>query len=650
MIFKSVRIQNFKCIEDSEEFTLDRVTCLVGKNEAGKSAILEALYKLKPVVKEHANFNDIIEYPRKDWNEYRERRKQEPANVLTTVWELEENDAKLVEGVLGPNALRSPTVTITKGYDNRQRWAFEIDEGQVISNCMKGAGLYAEELQQAGAAKSVPELVKHLTELPSPSERQTALLSTLQTTFGKGTTELAAASALSQRLPTFLYFYEYWKMPGQVSINELRAKQQQNTLTNGERIFLALLDLAGTTPDGIDGIKKFEEFVAELEGVSNRITKTIFEYWSQNRHLRVQFRLDLARPEDPAPYNTGNVFRTRIENLRHAVTVGFDERSSGFVWFFSFLVWFSQVRKNFGENLFILLDEPGLGLHAKAQQDLLRFVDERLKPNYQTIYSAHSPFMVDPEKLLSARTVEDVVKDDQILGTKVGDKVFSTDADTLFPLQAALGYDITQTMFIGKHVLLVEGPADLLYLKWFSKELKTRKGVELDPRWVITPCGGLDKVGSFLALFGANKLHVAVLTDFHSGQRKKVRDLKESVLLKAGHVFSAEMYAGQSEADVEDMMGRPFYVELVNECYSLEDKRRLPDVPNAGAPPRVVKEVEEHFATLPPETPEFDHLGPAVYLLENGADLRNRLSGLNVALERFERFFRDVNTLLPADT
>ena len=50
----SATIENFKCIEDSTEFSLDQVTCLVGKNEAGKTALLEALYKLNPVESEMA--------------------------------------------------------------------------------------------------------------------------------------------------------------------------------------------------------------------------------------------------------------------------------------------------------------------------------------------------------------------------------------------------------------------------------------------------------------------------------------------------------------------------------------------------------------------------------------------------------------------
>ena len=103
------------------------------------------------------------------------------------------------------------------------------------------------------------------------------------------------------------------------------------------------------------------------------------------------------------------------------------------------------MQREHGDNLVVLLDEPGLSLHGKAQYDLLRFMREELMPKYQVLYTTHSPFMIEANNLLSCRTVEDVVtKDDEVLGTKVGSDILSTDSDTLFPLQAALGYDITQ--------------------------------------------------------------------------------------------------------------------------------------------------------------------------------------------------------------
>lgn len=453
---------------------------------------------------------------------------------------------------------------------------------------------------------------------------------------------------LTDWLPRFLYFDSYDRLPGRISLEALQEKiAGGGALRPDEEIFLALLSLAGTSLDELVETRLSEDLIAKLERVSNSLSDDIFRYWSQNRNLRVQFRLDAAQPEDPAPFNSGHVFSIRIENTRHRATVRFDERSAGFVWFFSFLVWFSQMTKNFGDRLIILLDEPGTSLHGSAQQDLLRYMAEKIVPDYQVIYTTHSPFMIDASNILSVRTVEDLLgQGDEILGTKVGDRTLSSDSETLFPLHAALGYDLTQSLFIGEHTLVVEGPSDLLYLTWASRQLEAAGKQGLDRRWTIVPAGGIDKIASFVALFSGNALHVAVLTDMHRGDKRKVASLRESEILRQGHVLSAEQYCDGEEADIEDMLGRDFCVALVNRAYDLKGGARLPRARPDDAPPLVLTEVHDHFRTKASNAPEFDHYTPARFLFENWNDLSGHLPGVNDALGRFESLFRDLNGLL----
>lgn len=644
MFLRSVRIKNYKCIEDTGVFRLDKVTCLVGKNESGKSAILEALYKLNPVVADEGDFDDVIEYPRRRWSLYREKRETDPDIVLETVWELDDSDQEILTEKFGNKALSTKEVTITKGYDNTLNWEISYNEGNILKYVLENSGLYKEEVDALKEISTIEELIAYLEGKSNRSERENLFLENLIKTFPKKTVFSGVKNILQNRLPKFVYFPNYERMRGRVALHDLVNRKNQNKLDLSDRIFLALLDLAGTSIDEINKIGTLEHLYAELEAVSNRITETIFHYWSQNRHLEVEFRLDQGRPEDPPPFNQGFIFQTRIRNSRHRVTVNFEERSTGFIWFFSFLVWFSQLQKYYGKNLLLLLDEPGLSLHGRAQQDLLRYFREQLAPYYQVIYTTHSPFMIDPEALLSVRIVEDVVTSSgEVLGTKVREDVFATESETVFPLQAALGYDITQTLFVGKNVLLVEGPSDFLYLKWFSSELQHQNREGLDRRWVITPSGGIDKIASFVALFGGNEINIAVITDFRSGLKGKIKSLTE--LYRLIGVFTVNSYLGQAEADIEDLLGREFYFALVNRCYNLSDEYTL----NPKKEPknlRVVKEVEEHFRTLPPDFPEFDHYTPAAYLVENGKDLRNELPGLNCALDRFEQLFKDLNKLL----
>lgn len=471
--------------------------------------------------------------------------------------------------------------------------------------------------------------------------------------FRGNSARFAAIDLLAKRMPKFLYFASYDRMDGTVHAQTLAKRKANNTLTRGDEVFLAFLEYAGTSLEEIIGLNVYEAIKARVEAASIKISKQIFQYWSQNRHLKVEFSAEPGREGDEPPLNTGLVIRTRIHNKLHDMTVPFDDRSAGFTWFFSFLVLFSQVEKNQG-NVVILLDEPGLNLHGKAQADLVRFIYEKLKGSHQVIYSTHSPFMVPTHDLASVRTVEDVVKfesngDFKVFGTKVGDETLSTDRDTLFPLQGALGYEITQSLFVGPHTLVVEGPSDILYLNCISEELKRRKRVKLDSRWTLCPSGGVEKVAAFISLFGGNKLHVAVLTDFADGQRNKIEALRRSRLLSDGHVFTTSDFCSQSESDIEDLLGPETYVDLVNQCYGLKGKSALSSkaLEESGeASERVVKRVEACMRLLP-SVPEFDHYSPAAWLLQNPTLIQGESPALLEALDRFERLFESFNALLP---
>ncbi len=181
---------------------------------------------------------------------------------------------------------------------------------------------------------------------------QQKLLDTFKQRYPNGVNN-AVVQAVHDRVPTFLYFDSYLTLPGIVSVDALAGRKAQNKLTDQDQMFLALLALAGTSLDKVHGSGTYEEFNSKLRAVSNQVTDQIFKYWSQNKHLDVEMKLDAARSGDPPPFNSGWIFRTRIDNRRHRADTSFDDRSSGFVWFFSFLVWFNQLKQTYGNNLLI---------------------------------------------------------------------------------------------------------------------------------------------------------------------------------------------------------------------------------------------------------------------------------------------------------
>lgn len=638
MKLKSIQVRNFRCVEDSGPFTVSDVTALVGKNESGKTALLAALEKLNSASKTRANFTEL-DYPRRKWRPGDALPVDPPA--IFTNWVLTDSDVAEMEETFGPGIVKSRAVNASKSYDNKLRITGDIDEAAATSALVQGAPLTALDKQTlAFSAGTLADLNAAITGVQQSTEGIAALQAAIAKRFPKGVE--SANEAIAAMLPKFVYFGEYNKLDGNVSLTSFLERKSAKALTWGDSIFEALMHLAGTTPEDINKLGTFEQLNAALRAVSNQISEQIFEYWTQNKHLEAVLRFDMSRPADRPPFNAGYVFRTRIDNHRHKSDTSFDERSSGFVWFFSFLVWFSQLRQRYGTRLVVLLDEPGLTLHARAQADLLRYFNEKLKPDYQVIYTTHSPFMIDPDNILSARTVEDVVsKEGKVLGTKVGEKVLSTDPDTVSPLQKALDYELTQTLFVGRYTLLVEGPAELGYFKWFSNQLRVAGRTQLDYRWTICIVGGVDRIPGFVSLFRGNGLRIAAVVDVAKNIKQRLDNL--ATTLGQDRVFRADKYAQQTEADVEDILGREFYAALINAAYRLTGPDSFkPDMSHKS---RVALEAETHFKILPPNHPEFDHYAPAAWLFDN-SEVAAKLPGYDAAINAMEKLIKELNAAI----
>jgi predicted ATP-dependent endonuclease of OLD family len=137
----------------------------------------------------------------------------------------------------------------------------------------------------------------------------------------------------------------------------------------------------------------------------------------------------------------------------------------------------------------LINSNSGITLHAKAQHDLLRYFETELKGSHQLIYSTHSPFMIDPEHFERVRIVQDKSIDAELNayigkdGTTVLEDIFAASADSLFPLQGALGYELHQTLFVGPYTVVVEGAADLLFLQAMSAILQEETRTGLD--WIL---------------------------------------------------------------------------------------------------------------------------------------------------------------------
>ena len=647
--------------------------------------MLEALYRLRPVIDNHGNFNVTHDYPRTDVEDYEylvQTGDRQPATVTTAVYELSDDELAEVEGQYGTGVLADRSAKLWRGYENRTYFDINLDESVAVRHLVAEAELPDDVSANAAQALTLKELLETLKiaaenqeraredasasagQMEDADEKARAtddanrlqesapaqqLRSDISTYLEKGLKQHVWDTYLAHKVPKFLYFDEYYQMEGKVNIQKLKERQANESLIESDRPMLGLIELARLNIDQLLAAKDTQALLNKLEGASNHLSKQILEFWSQNKHIHIRFDLRPALDEDPAGMREGMNLWGSVYDTKHMATTPLGTRSRGFVWFFSFLAWFSQQRKR-DRPLILLLDEPGLFLHASAQDDLLRYIEQELKPHHQVIYTTHSPFMVDPTRFSRIRIVRDksMELDDELLpdqrGTKVFDDVLEADEGSLFPLQGALGYDIAQTLFIGPNCLIVEGVSDLLYLSAMTGVLASQRRTGLSDRWTITPVGGSDKVTTFVSLLGSQKkLKVATLIDFQKSDKQTIENLYRKKLLAKKNVHTFAQYTGTSEADIEDMFEPQLYLDAVNAEYANELVKPI-ELADLGKHPRILVNIKKWLVANPLKTGAFNHYRPARYFAENIVTLGPKLDKKTV--DRFDAAFKDLNALL----
>ncbi len=392
MRLTSVHIREYKSIRDSNRLAIGDITCLVGKNEAGKTALLEAIYRLNPIDEKDAKFDLIDDYPRATVEEYRlevEKHKRQHATVIEAVFQLESSDLAKIADEIGESTIREPYITLRRGYANALTYEFDLDEAGAVRGLVQKANLPdeigKEALSDCGSVKELLDFLnkKSAQQTKAYTDAQNAANGITDTSMkaraldeAKALAESEAAKELRSRLthivksglvdwvwnqsikgsvPKFLYFDEYYQMLGHVNIEQLRQRQQSNQLLDSDRPMLALIELARLRPDQLLNLQRTEELLNSLEGAGNHLNRQLLRYWSQSAHIAVKFDLRPGRAQDPPEMRQGTNLLGRVYDSIHAVTTPLGRRSKGFVWFFSFLAYFSQQKRR-DEQIILLLD------------------------------------------------------------------------------------------------------------------------------------------------------------------------------------------------------------------------------------------------------------------------------------------------------
>lgn len=540
------RVQNYRSIRDTGQFDIEDVkTILVGPNEAGKTAVLQALQRLKPPA-DIKPLSPLRDYPRALYNDIATK-KVKPADVtVVTGWfSLDNEDLKeLPAGFNGEGNV----FVVSRKLDNNIKYdttkapeypyyrAFKTDlmrliahmDRDVATNKRATASLNEivaswgdwTPLTDTNAKTLIAWLEKNIVLVDEDNEKEVKRHESLLSLVGLWGQYRDACERLYERVPKFILFSNIFRVRPNIHLEHLAVRIENNALDDGQYDYgnSCLLKLLGFTARQLSDLGKvsspgrgdqegFERFRDQLDSrdyqlnaASVKLSNEIKGIWNPDEGKGEASKLRLNAD--------GQYLKVVVED-GVGVEVELDQRSEGFQWLVSFFVVFFSEAEGEHANSILLLDEPGVSLHAIKQRDFRNTISKLAAKN-PTIYTTHSPFLVGPDELDLVRVVE---MTDREVGTKVHTSITSQDPAALLPLQEALGYDLAQSLFATQRNLICEGLTDYWYVDATSQMFVNDGLPGLSDKIAIVPSNTASKVVYFATILTAHNLKVAALLD-----------------------------------------------------------------------------------------------------------------------------------------
>ncbi len=596
MRLRKFRVRAFRCIHDSGEIKVGDLAAFIGRNESGKTTILQALtllnkdeqlsdldlcdemyeelksevkiaegeFELIPsetqIIKE--KFPNIPEIKKlrifrtnknaQTQYDFGDTKISDEENKALNSWEnFAENILNFVETI--PNHIRIRLDTkFFEGSPPKSREIFD-SEMKEFSNSIHV--LAAEEHQV------ISEWEKVSKDMDEAFDKLLV-----------GTTERTALENFIEKNlhPRFVYFSDYKKIYGNINLNEY-IKESREPKHEGIE-YIEEFDKAETVRNlfylaELD-VEKLEEYknspsklIKFLNTASNRLTARLNPAWKGD-----PIHVDLR-------WNPGNIMSVVISDIHRDGTVTntglLNRRAEGFKWTFSFIVNFAaETQRSELKEAILLLDEPARNLHPIQQRgisDLLK----SLAGSNQVLYATHSPFMIfdyTPGNLL----VVELDKRKHL--SKIYYDYWNAVDETLIPILYGLSRGLVDSIVdreIGTNsrpVIIVETMSDVMYLNAFDKFLE-------DPNISMNP---LNVVAAYsknsvlpLSIFYRNHGYKTFILLDNSDESKLIStQLTANDFSKVQTIFFE--LGAKAIQSIEDYMVLDDYLHAVNQTYEIK--------------------------------------------------------------------------------
>jgi energy-coupling factor transporter ATP-binding protein EcfA2 len=536
--FKVTRYRN---IWDSAWIDVNKITAFVGQNEAGKSNLFEALYRINPFVPDET-YNIDEDWPVDEW-----ANKDDSAVVCEAKFSLTEAEIKALwaEALIPP----PPSAPPSEGDGQQTEQNGAPNEASVV---------------EAEPTTPAPPIGRVLIGCRSYSAGPTFSVDGEHKAKLDRTKVDAWAKA---NAPKFVYIHDYELSGTRIELDQLAERYKNiewHQLSNDEQTIKIILDLAkiniddfvskGSTPEGRT-VRSFDKRAA-----SSYLSRQFRDLWRQKK---VSFDIEIDG-------TTLNIF---AEDEAVGMPVRLHRRSNGFRWHVSFAWKFTHASQGQYKGCVLLLEEPGIHLHYSGQRDLLDVFD-KLSASNTILYTTHLASMVDlayPERV---RIVE--ITDNH---STVKKGVVSAQRAPMAVIELSLGLTGDMSGLLGtRHTLIVEGGDDALILHKLSGILRAEGKPHLSDRVYLWPARGAPKTPMYAAFAvghgwdsgvlldsdpegnaAKKKIHELVLKDLAAERKSKFR------VLMLGNAAGIK----KTDAAIEDLFENQFYIDCVNTTFGI---------------------------------------------------------------------------------
>ena len=521
MKVKSIKIENFKSFaEENNRIDLESINTIVGKNESGKSNLIEAIGKLNLI-----GINDN--------NYFKNNNKNTTGKPLISLvlipYESEEN-------IYTSN--KETTITIKDQFD------IEVEGG--ITEIIANDNIFQKNREQVNALRKELYLgdetkrkqFMQLIEMINKAESKifinyihfTNLISILENNSKHEELTKYLKECINYLTNIYLLFPKFIRLDD----IELKTKYTRKYLedrTQSKKMLLYLLEVIGMNLEELKGYWKLTKdddkynFVDDMNSKIAKIIQGFNKFYKQeNIEFRINFDMDALN----------FVIKTNKKFLN------LSERSNGLRWYLNmYIQLLAKTKRNDVENYVVLLDEPGVYLHVNAQKKILELFEDFILNNNQIIYTTQLPTMIYQNDLYRIRTI---IKD-EVGNSNISNKYYSlphkmgSKNETITPILTAIGMNMGYSftgMDIEKINIITEGISDYNYIRAFLIQKEYRK------EYNIIPSSSVSNIHNLVSILIGWGYNYKIILDQDKAGREQYKVLTSKLLVDINNIKFAD--------------------------------------------------------------------------------------------------------------